>query len=340
MGTSTRDLQYGFSSYRFGIIAKGLGYIKKSKARILMLATMAKANVTLSLATAAGSTIDDRMELRFSPLPNSSGGLRMKVPEFRFLGVPSLRVTGIQCSDIGTLYAVEIRSRRHQVDAFHIRVLPGEMEPVSRTLMVDPTKVLAIDVPPYESLDPQLQAILEASDLEEFRDPDDPAKPLQGRQLYQALPHLKLACLLNLAAKASHTSSAAVWSMVRGLRRLEQDRVFALVDDRCFPFVSGNRELYEEAPGLLHEPLEEFDRRQSFKTRSDRTAGLQLSFMQHKASGQWAADIDIDEAGGFHHTFELIRNVFRGLTNPYQVRELLLLNARELDPGYTLIFDA
>src|SRR5262245_35990862 len=153
MGTSTGDLQYSFSNYRSGIIAKGLGHIKKFKVRILILATMAKANVTLSLATVAGTTIDDRIELRFTPLSNSSGGLRMKVPELRFMGVPSLRVTGIQCSDIGTFYAVEIRSRRHQVDAFQIRVLPGDMEPVSRTLMVDPTKVLAIDVPPYEELD-------------------------------------------------------------------------------------------------------------------------------------------------------------------------------------------
>ena len=48
------------------------------------------------------------------------------------------------------------------------------------------------------------------------------------------------------------------------------------------------------------------------------------------------ADIDIDEASGIEHGFEVIRNaVTKGKTNPYQIHELLLLT--EIDPGYELV---
>ena len=40
------------------------------------------------------------------------------------------------------------------------------------------------------------------------------------------------------------------------------------------------------------------------------------------------------------HVLELIRNIFKGLTNPYQVREVLILANSDflLDPGYDFVF--
>jgi len=79
----------------------------------------------------------------------------------------------------------------------------------------------------------------------------------------------------------------------------------------------------------------------SFKSR-DAHANLQVTFMREIATGELAADIDIDEASGIEHGFEVIRNAtFRKRTNPYLIREFLLSAdpaTRSLDPGYEFRF--
>ena len=75
----------------------------------------------------------------------------------------------------------------------------------------------------------------------------------------------------------------------------------------------------------------------SFKSR-DPHANLQVTFMRSTDTGELAADIDIDEASGIEHGFEVIRNAtFHRRTNPYVIREFLLNTdrvRRSLDPGY------
>ena len=79
----------------------------------------------------------------------------------------------------------------------------------------------------------------------------------------------------------------------------------------------------------------------SFKSR-DAHANLQVTFMREIASGELAADIDIDESAGIQHGFEVIGNaLFRKRTNPYLIREFLLSAepiTRALDPGYQFVF--
>jgi hypothetical protein len=79
----------------------------------------------------------------------------------------------------------------------------------------------------------------------------------------------------------------------------------------------------------------------SFKSR-DAHANLQITFMREIATGELAADIDIDESSGIEHGLEVIRNAtFRQRTNPYLIREFLLSAdpiARSLDPGYQFRF--
>ena len=63
--------------------------------------------------------------------------------------------------------------------------------------------------------------------------------------------------------------------------------------------------------------------------------------MRHARTGKLAADVDIDEASGIEHGFEVIRNKFRGRTNPYLIRELMLLCdpvEKSLNPGYRFTF--
>lgn len=48
-------------------------------------------------------------------------------------------------------------------------------------------------------------------------------------------------------------------------------------------------------------------------------------------------DVDIDEAQGIAHAFEVVRNVFTGLTNPYNAREIPTAD-QGLKSLYTVVF--
>jgi hypothetical protein len=64
--------------------------------------------------------------------------------------------------------------------------------------------------------------------------------------------------------------------------------------------------------------------------------------MRHKQTGLLSADVDLDESSGIEHGFEVIRNAITdGRTNPYLIRELMLLSdpvEKVLDPGYRFVF--
>jgi hypothetical protein len=99
--------------------------------------------------------------------------------------------------------------------------------------------------------------------------------------------------------------------------------------------------LFKTVNGSLHKPLPGYLRMESYKTL-DAHANLQVTLMRKPDANEWAADIDIDEAAGIEHGFEVLRNrLTGGKTNPYLVRELLLLadwQERTLDPGYRFTF--
>jgi hypothetical protein len=64
--------------------------------------------------------------------------------------------------------------------------------------------------------------------------------------------------------------------------------------------------------------------------------------MTELATGGLAADIDIDEASGIEHGFEVIRNgVLNKRTNPYLIREFMNaadLQGHSLSPDYRFAF--
>ena len=77
-----------------------------------------------------------------------------------------------------------------------------------------------------------------------------------------------------------------------------------------------------------------FDHAGSFKS-TDHFANLQLTFFAQ--GDQWMADIDIDDANGVEHLFQVLRNAITGRpTHPYEIHELLV-SYQKLDPGYTLV---
>ncbi len=226
--------------------------------------------------------------------------------DFPDSGATNFTVSGLPAG----LGQFTIHTRHYRVYSFFHR-LPAPA-PALR-LAIRPSHVRGIAVPP---LPPELHAIL----------PDVAFFP--GRTA------LEQACLLNIYAKASDDGSGNAFRFVRSLVRLEQDRVFCTVDAGLPAFLAAHPR-YTPVSGALHKPLPGFQLRQSFKSR-DAHANIQFTLMQHPASGDWAADIDIDEASGFRHGMEVLRNsITRGRTNPYQVHQLLLLTG--IDPGYHLL---
>jgi len=89
-----------------------------------------------------------------------------------------------------------------------------------------------------------------------------------------------------------------------------------------------------EVPELLHHPPPGFASGKSFKT-DDRYGNLLLSFFTNGTD--WVADIDIDNANGLEHLFQVARNALRQRpTHPYDIHEILVFY-QKTDPGYRFV---
>ena len=119
--------------------------------------------------------------------------------------------------------------------------------------------------------------------------------------------------------------------------RLEQDRIFvkttaALLEE------AAHSNAFHAVSAALHDPMPGFQIGKSFKT-FDRYGNLQLTFQRRGDSGDdYAADVDIDDAQGFEHIFQVLRNAIEGPTNPYNIHEILLQQNPRVDPGYEFVF--
>jgi len=92
--------------------------------------------------------------------------------------------------------------------------------------------------------------------------------------------------------------------------------------------------LFHSANESLHHPPAGFDHAGSFKT-PDHYGNLQLTFFTDGEN--WVADVDIDDAGGVEHVFQVLRNKFSGQpTHPYNIHEILV-GFQKLDPGYRFV---
>jgi hypothetical protein len=162
---------------------------------------------------------------------------------------------------------------------------------------------------------------------------------ISGETLYDSLDDLRKAGMMNIIAKASRTRFASGKSVLNFLGRLlelRQDRFFATVtqelrDETKNSVAAG---FLHPVPASLHAPPVGFISGGSFKSQ-DSYGNIQLTFWQNAAD--WQADIDIDDAAGLDHVFQVVRNTLSGRpTHPYDIHEILLA-FQEIDPGYNLV---
>jgi hypothetical protein len=305
---------------------------------------VADGNLVVRLTDLTGQPVRD-IDIDLSRLPGEAGtgGETMNVslagPD------PDLTITGITCrGGPGTMYRVLATAPHYRPYGFFQLIREGRNNTASDDVefWVKPDDVTDIRAPGFDDLPPQARRILERAQMIGFKPADRDLVGLAGVDLYRQLGPLRKACLLNLIAKASDRATTGdCLPAIGGVLLCRQDRFFARVDARL-PERLRRSPVFKSARVTLHEPLPGFQMAEgSFKSR-DAHANLQVTFMRETATGELAADIDIDEASGIEHGFEVIRNAtFRTRTNPYLVREFLLSAdpaARSLDPGYQFRF--
>ena len=233
---------------------------------------------------------------------------------------------------------------------YQLSIDPPSYHPVSRfanvktsgvtdlriTFPVDASKVTSVNFPKFASLSKELRTLLASS----------PAvagfENKTGEELYDALAgeDVKRAGLLNIACKTlatAYPSGANALSLIRELRELRGDRFFCIVEKalRDETKNSALTGLFHTADSSLHSLPPQFvgfAGAGSFKT-GELYGNLQITFFRR--GDEYAADIDIDDAGGILHAFQVLKNHFTGNpTHPYNIHEILVHHQR-LDPRYT-----
>jgi hypothetical protein len=308
---------------------------------------MPTGSLAMQLTDTRGEPIPGDVRIDFKPASQSSGGAAARV-DFSLSGETELEISSLSCSGgLGTRYEVRLTTEHFKTYAFFQLIQENAItratdDPIR--LVVKPKHVSDITAGGFSSLPVALRSFLQGAQMQtgekKYEDEDEELLNKAGQALYDALGPLRKACLLNLFAKGRHVSAAKAWNLLKFPVILRQDRCFCEVDASTADVLTAEPR-FVSAPSELHKPLAGYTILSSFKSR-DAHANLQVTVMQHDETGALAADVDIDEASGIAHGFEVIRNSVSGRTNPYLVRELLLLADEEpgsLDPGYRFVLD-
>ncbi len=231
------------------------------------------------------------------------------------------------------LYLVEVDAPSYQPVAQFVTIPAGGGIGLNVCLPVNPSRVTSMTRPDAGDLLPDLKQFLDNADMASF-------DHIKGAKLYQALPEIPCAGLLNLVDKARNTllsSGRSALSYLGPMVELFGDRLFAVVSPEL-PAECARSEaagILHSVSDSLHNPQPGFQRAGSYKT-FDRYGNLQLTFANNPTTGQWMVDMDIDDAQGLEHIFQVVHNAVTGEpTHPYNIHEILV-KFQTLDPGYTL----
>lgn len=267
--------------------------------------------------------------LRHRELPSERHRVRWSSTEHK-------DITGLRGAPRGA-YRIDIDPPSYQYVSLFINMKSSGVTPLKLTFPIDPDKVVGVDFPDYGDLSEDLRRLLDkSSNVLSF-------VGRTGRELYESADEVKKAGVLNIAAKAGATllpNGRTVLSYVQELRELRGDRFFAVVSKELREETKHGEDgrIFKSVDGRLHHPPPGYSPAGSFKT-FDRYGNLQLTFFMN--GDDCVADIDIDDAGGFEHIFQVLRNKLSGKpTHPFNIHEILVAS-QGLDPGYSFkLFDS
>ena len=240
-------------------------------------------------------------------------------------------VTGLRGAPQG-LYRIEIDPSGYLPVSQFVNLSSSRLTSHTVTFPVDPKKVVTVAFPKYKNL--ECRPLLESSDrVMGF-------EGATGEDLYGQLDDIRRAGLLNIVAKtraAPLSNGKTVFRYIERLHELRGDRFFATVPKELREETknSVSADLFHPVDGSLHHPpagFPGFTAAGSFKT-PDAHGNLQLSFFMK--GDECLVDIDIDDAAGLGHVFQVLRNVLKDRpTHPYDIHQILIFR-QKLDPGYS-----
>jgi hypothetical protein len=243
-----------------------------------------------------------------------------------------VQITGLRGFPQG-LYKIDVDPPSYQYVSQFINMKASGITPLSLTFPIDPGKVTKVNFPAYAKLADDLRTLLENSDkVLAF-------EGKKGTDLYNALDDIRRAGLLNVAVKSGATpltNGRTVLSYIQTLNEIRGDRFFCVVPKELRQETRNSEAegLFNKVDGSLHTPPPGFSPAGSFKT-PDHYGNLQLTFFMK--GDDCVADIDIDDAAGLEHIFQVVRNKLSGKpTHPYNIHEILVAH-QKLDPGYTFV---
>lgn len=232
------------------------------------------------------------------------------------------------------LYRMEIDPPSYLPVSQFVNLNASDPTPAQVTFPIDPKKVKKVNFPKFEALSPELQDLLENSDnVFSFHE-------INGKELYGRLDDIRKAGMLNIATKTQSSplsNGKTVFPYILRIDELRGDRFFCFVQKELREETknSVSEGLFDPVSGALHhlpERFTGFSQAGSFKTE-DAYGNLQLTFFMN--GDECVADIDIDDAGGLGHVFQVLRNALTNRpTHPYDIHEILVFH-QKLDPGYT-----
>ncbi len=241
-----------------------------------------------------------------------------------------IAVTGLHREPQG-LYTLQVSAPSYRPVSRFVTIPASGVKRETVLLPIRADRARAV-FPTYDELDERVRGLLERS--HNVRGHEGVA----GRALYDALSEVAKAGLLNIAKKSLATE------FKDGADLLPHVTLLDALGDRCF--VEVPRALIDQMPtlvdddffrpvnGALHEPPPGLAAAGSFKTQ-DAFGNLQLTFFQNAT--QCRADVDIDDAAGLAHVFQVARNhLTRDPTHPFNILQILIAH-QHLDPGYRLV---
>jgi len=243
-----------------------------------------------------------------------------------------VEIAGLEGAPQGR-YQMEIDPPSYQYVSEFVNMKASGITSRSITFPIDPGKVVKVNFQAFAKLTEDLRILLDKSDkVLSF-------EGKKGKDLYDALDDIRKAGMLNIATKTNATALSngrTVLSYIEQLNEIRGDRFFCDVPKelRSETKNSAAEGLFRKVDGSLHTPPPGFQPAESFKT-SEKYGNLQLTFFTN--GEKFKADIDIDDAGGLEHVFQVLRNKLSGKpTHPYNIHEVLVAH-QHLDPGYTFV---
>ena len=230
------------------------------------------------------------------------------------------------------LYRIEVDAPSYVAVSQFLNIPGSGPGQLAVTLPINKDRVVSVMFPEFTSLNSDAIRLLSASTIGN----------LTGAPLYESFDSQRKAGFLNLVAKAAHTrllDDTTVLSYLDRITEQRGDRLFAIAAPALHDEVvhSATDDLFQSVSDTLHQPPPGFALVGSYKT-PDHYGNLQLTFSSNGTD--WSVDMDIDDAQGFEHLFQVVHNSVTGQpTHPYDIHEILI-EYQELDPGYRFVLVA